>query len=260
VISREKMIALYSAMVKYRLLAAETQNRLTPPWQLTPGLEATVAGVTADLRRDDSFFSTESRLASALIPRANWPRANGKGLTGAALKAHAGKGRTSAATLEKQFASTVKSAEALKTAKRDGVALVFCETRFRADFWRRQLQSASRGNLPLVLVRLAQDSRRAHVTPAAFVFGVPRIAVDASDVRAVYRVASEAIARARHRRGPTLIECLQIAHPADDPSAGPIPAFEAVLRQKRLLNAALKQKVETAVRRQVNKALRQLGI
>jgi len=253
VISREKMLALYSAMVKYRLLATQAQENLPKAWALTPGLEATVAAITADLRRDDSFLATESKLASTFVPRISW-----KGLIETATSARAGKSRTSGATVEKQLAAAVASAQALKAAKSDAVALAFCESRLKAGFWREQLQRTSRGNLPLVLVRLARDSRRAHVAPAAFVFGVPRIAVDAADVRAVYRVAGESIARARHRRGPTLIECLQAPQGASPDAADPIRAMELALIRKRILNAALKEKIQAAAQREVKRNIHRL--
>ncbi len=253
-ISHEKMIALYSAMVKYRLLAAQTEGRLAKSWQLTPGLEATVAAITADLRKGDCFVATESKLASAFVGRSRW-----KDLFDVSdLKStHARNGHILSSALAKEFASALEAADTLKTSKGDAVALLFCETRMKADLWPKYLVRAGRGNLPIVLVRLASDSRRAHVAPGALAFGVPRIAVDAADVLAVYRVASESIARARHRRGPTLIECLTAKHTAITASdSDPIRAMELVLTKKRILNAALKQKIETGIKRKLATALR----
>ena len=254
-ISREKMIALYSAMVKYRLLAVQTEGKLPKPWQLTTGLEATVAATTADLSHKDTFFATESKLASAFVGRSRWRDL----FDASALKsAHARNGHIPASALAKEFSAALEAADALKTSKGNAVALLFCETRMKADLWRKYLQRAGRDNLPIVLVRLASDTRRAHVAPGALAFGVPRIAVDAADVLAVYRVASESIARARHRRGPTLIECLIAKHtpiPANS-EPDPIEAMERVLVKKRILNAALKRKIESRIGRDVNQALR----
>ncbi len=252
-ISREKMIALYSAMVKYRLLAAQTEGRLAKPWQLTPGLEATVAAITADLGHKDAFLATESKLASAFVGRPHWKDL----FAGSASKsAHARSGHIPTSALAKEFSAALEAANALKTAKGNAVALLFCETRMKADLWRKYLQRAGRGNLPVVLVRLASETRRAHVAPGALAFGVPRIAVDANDVLAVYRVASESIARARHRRGPTLIECLIAKHTAISPTGSdPIHAMERVLTKKRILNAAVKQQIEIGIRRELNRAM-----
>ncbi len=252
-ISREKMIALYSAMVKHRLLAAQTEGKLAKPWQLTPGLEATVAAITADLGHKDTFLATESKLASVFVSRSRWQDLFD---ASASKSAHARNGHIPASALAKEFSAALAAANALKTSKGNAVALIFCESRIKADFWRKQLQAASRGNLPIVLVRLVSDTRRAHVAPGALAFGVPRIAVDAADVLAVYRVGSESIARARHRRGPTLIECLIAKHTASTPAdSDPIHAMERVLTKKRILNAPLKQKIESRIGREISKAL-----
>lgn len=255
-ISREKMIALYSAMVKYRRLATQAPGKIPKSLPLTQGLEATVAAITADLGPKDTFLATESKLASAFVGRSRWKdRLDAR----AFQSAHARNGTIPASALAKEFAAALKTAEALKASKGNAVALIFCENRMKADDWRRYLQRAGRNNLPIVLVRLASDTRRAHVAPGALAFGVPRIAVDANDVLAVYRVASESIARARHRRGPTLIECLIDRHSASTQAdADPIRAMERGLIKKRILDAALKQKIETAIRRELNKALRTL--
>jgi TPP-dependent pyruvate/acetoin dehydrogenase alpha subunit len=255
VISHEKMIALYSAMVKYRMLAAHTQGKIPKSLQLTPGLEATVAAINADLGHKDTFLATESKLAGAFVGRSRW-----KDLFDAPVikSAHTRNSHILSSALAKEFASALEAARALKTSKDDAVALVFCETRMKADLWRKYLQRAGRNNLPIVLVRLASDTRRAHVAPGALAFGVPRIAVDANDVLAVYRVASESIARARHRRGPTLIECLIAKPAAGIPDPDPIQAMELVLTKKRILNTALKQKIESGIERELNRVLRPL--
>ncbi len=60
-------------------------------------------------------------------------------------------------------------------------------------------------------------------------YGFPAMPVDGNDAIAVYRVAQEAIARARKNGGPTLIECQTFrwfGHPAIDP-ARTRPATEA---------------------------------
>lgn len=251
-ISREKLIALYSAMVKYRALAAQTKGKVPASWRLTPGLEPTVAAITADLRRDDSFVATQGKLASAFIPRSSWKDDLQAGLS----STHAKNGRISSMTLAKEFASSLASADALKTTRGNAVALLLCETRIPAVLWRKQLQRASRSNLPIVFVRITTPSRRAHTAPPAFAFGVPRIAVDAHDVLAVYRVASESVARARHRRGPTLIECVDFTdaiNAENSSESDPIQAMERHLAKKRILNAALKQKIAAGITRELNR-------
>jgi Dehydrogenase E1 component len=251
-ISREKMIALYSAMMKYRLLAEATERKLQRSWQLSQGLEATVAAITADLRREDAFFATGSKLASALVDGAN-----GKALVATALKSvHARNGHIPASVVEKEFTAALTAGDALKSFKGEAVCLLFCESRTPAALWRKHLQQASRNHLPIVFARLGSASRHPHSAPGALSFGVPQIAVDAGDVRAVYRVASESIARARHRRGPTLIECLRVS--SGETTADPIRAMELVLDRKGFLSARRKREIDTQISRDVKSMLRQL--
>jgi pyruvate dehydrogenase E1 component alpha subunit len=54
---------------------------------------------------------------------------------------------------------------------------------------------------------LKQENKDGDLAQEVQSCGFPRITVDANDVVAVYRVASEAIAHARKGNGPTLIVC-----------------------------------------------------
>jgi pyruvate dehydrogenase E1 component alpha subunit len=129
----------------------------------------------------------------------------------------------------------------------------------------------------VVIAYLKPSNHQAKLTSAngrekdsidALVSGVPRIAVDARDVRAVYRVASESISRARQGRGPTLIECvefsvhsgngLRIADHSENGSEDPVRAIESYLGKKRILNSALKQKIESQILSDIDAATRGL--
>jgi TPP-dependent pyruvate/acetoin dehydrogenase alpha subunit len=77
--------------------------------------------------------------------------------------------------------------------------------------------------------------------PEALVHGVPSIAVDAHDPVAIYRVAYEAIVRARQRRGATLLECMTDiqtvldnadSSPADGGSNDPLAVMKKYLKSK----------------------------
>jgi pyruvate dehydrogenase E1 component alpha subunit len=82
-------------------------------------------------------------------------------------------------------------------------------------------------------------------------FGVPAIAVDGNDVLAVYRVASESIFKARHRRGPTLIECVTSVVPGSNGDStyarqeigvvDPLLALETDLVRKGILTTVRKR-------------------
>ena len=97
-------------------------------------------------------------------------------------------------------------------------------------------------------------------------WGVPAITVDGNDAVAVYRVASESIARARLGRGPTLIECG--VYPLHGPAGNhrkngrrleahdPISAMEIHLARKGLFSERLKRQTVAGFRRELDAATR----
>jgi 2-oxoisovalerate dehydrogenase E1 component len=62
-------------------------------------------------------------------------------------------------------------------------------------------------NLYATEIAYKSVTRNPEVATKAASFGIPGVAVDGNDVLAVYEAASEAVARARAGKGPTLIEC-----------------------------------------------------
>jgi pyruvate dehydrogenase E1 component alpha subunit len=61
-------------------------------------------------------------------------------------------------------------------------------------------------NLYAASTPLATAFKHTDLADRAAVYGMPGVVVDGNDVKAVYQVAGEAIARARRRKGPTFIE------------------------------------------------------
>jgi TPP-dependent pyruvate/acetoin dehydrogenase alpha subunit len=266
-ISRKKLIELYAAMVKCRMLAERAkllvqQGKLVGAFDLPVGQEAEIAGVTADLLPGDTLYATRGAMIPALIkgipfkPMFSSLATNGKtGVHSATKRNGRGAGLSSAASLT----AACNAAKAHKATKNGKVAVFFCEEQIDPDPWRTKLSYASQRNLPILFVfrqgakisilenRIANANK-----PEALASGIPVITVQGNDVVAVYRVASESIARARQRRGPTLIECtgsFDLRSPdaannercvADDP----ILAMEIFLAGKGIYNAKLKRQVE----------------
>jgi pyruvate dehydrogenase E1 component alpha subunit len=107
--------------------------------------------------------------------------------------------------------------------------------------------------------------------------GFPAIAVDGNDVVAVYRVATESIARARRGGGPTLITCKICTeskpgalrgHSGADPvnshtreaaelwkAGDPIHKMELYLTQKGLFREEWKREIVAAFSRELNAAI-----
>lgn len=257
-ISREKAMALYAAMVRCRKVAVEVNGpgREGVVVADATGWEAAIAGVTAELIAGDCVRAQQNSAIHPILRevRGEWEEEvrNGK------ERLLAG-GRDSARTsATDEFDEAFLAASAFKTAKCGKVAVFFGDE-LELESWSRRLQQAARRSLPLVIVSRCALTTRPLVeanghsvrkdAPAALAFGVPTIAVDANDVLAIYRVASESVGRARQRRGPTLIECLAFAQGDAAAAASrkgfadPIVEMEAYLRRKGFLNAAAPQEV-----------------
>jgi len=80
-------------------------------------------------------------------------------------------------------------------------------------------------------------------------YAFPSIAVDGNDVVAIYRVASEAIVRARKGHGPTLIVCRRWA------AGDPLMNMEKYLIHKGLFNEQRKQQVAASLSRELDATL-----
>ena len=102
-------------------------------------------------------------------------------------------------------------------------------------------------------------------------YGMPGVVVDGSDVLACYRVAKEAVDRARRGEGSTLIEAKVIrltAHSSDDQqtkyrdpeelarlsSKDPLPKFRSQLQDAGVLTEELQATVEAEIKAEVDEA------
>jgi 2-oxoisovalerate dehydrogenase E1 component alpha subunit len=113
----------------------------------------------------------------------------------------------------------------------------------------------------------------ANVADRAAAFGLPGVVVDGNDVLAVYRVMSEAVARARAGRGPTLVEAKTYRitpHSSDDDDRSyrtrdeveqwkkrdPIVRFRQYLDEAGLLDRARQAELEARAQAEVDDASR----
>jgi TPP-dependent pyruvate/acetoin dehydrogenase alpha subunit len=211
-ISRQKLLTLYSAMLRCRGMAEQLRNRKKKVNSIL-GHEAAAVGAAIDLLPHDTVVADL------------WPDA--------ALKA---------------INPTVSIAPSILAASRSalgdkndrGITVVFSNGRRSAQSsWLNALNLAVGHELPSLFVSLSRPDASGGVADAE-VLPTPRkgrtlpvIAVDGNDVVAVYRVASEAIAHARKGHGPTLIDCRRPI-PGD-----PLKSMEKYLRDKGLQPTAL---------------------
>ncbi|HXB61443.1 MAG TPA: thiamine pyrophosphate-dependent enzyme [Acidobacteriaceae bacterium] len=118
----------------------------------------------------------------------------------------------------------------------------------------RAARFAEEHRLPILFV-FPQKGTKAALSLATRRYGIPGMPVDRDDALAVYRVAQEAIARARSGGGPTLIECMRyIATPRRGQSA--LATLERSLKRKGLFTASWKRALVADFRRQLAQAVK----
>ena len=111
-----------------------------------------------------------------------------------------------------------------------------------SELSRSALLLAAEHKLPIIYVQKNAPLSTNVIGDA--MYGFPVMAVDASDAIAIYRVAQEAIYRARMGGGPTLLACCQLEE------KDPLAYMEHYLEKKGLWSATWKTKLDRMLAQQ----------
>lgn len=194
-ISRRKLLALYTALLRCRMMAEVAAAKARRNQAVH---EAPAVAVVLDLKPGDTIAAGERDFFPELV----------KGVSPetilAALAARPAHARASlAATLKAALAAARTHAQR----KSRNIAAVFGDgASVSSAAWRNAVRIAATERLPVLFVSQPAADQMAGKDSASL--GFPAIPVDRDDVVALYRVASEAQAHARRGNGPTLIECV----------------------------------------------------
>jgi pyruvate dehydrogenase E1 component alpha subunit len=208
-ISNDKLLALYAAMLRCRMLA-DRLGRAGGGERARGGgdreREAVFVGAMTDLDAKDAISHLEGSVIPCFLKGVPLKTMlAGRRQHGARLAAH-GVIRP-AASLESQLESALRAAHLNRRRRNKKVVVLFAGD---AQAWGsaalESLRVAAASKLPILFLCDGVDETddleaRAHDS------GVPGMIVDGHDVVAVYRVVSEAMTHARRGNGPTLIEC-----------------------------------------------------
>jgi TPP-dependent pyruvate/acetoin dehydrogenase alpha subunit len=227
VMPNAKLRQIYLGMVRARLLdQALSAGRRRTSAGATAGLEAALVSTSVDLGAHDVVsdavgggvvdFLRGTKLESVLRPDETTRKRGFKADCGMA-------GRLPSPTgVQERIWTVLGAAAALKAlrvqekaetpAGQSGVAVIFTRLgEVSPGLWRQALTFAAAEELPVIFVVLpaaAGKAKTGGVSAVALRHGIPGIAVDASDAVAIYRVAQEAIGRARIGGGAALMECV----------------------------------------------------
>jgi TPP-dependent pyruvate/acetoin dehydrogenase alpha subunit len=223
-ISNEKLIALYASMAKCRMVESRAESffqhgKLTSDFHVSAGREASAVAVVIDQRTEDTLsLSHEDRIPAI---------AKGASLENtfrslAVTEDERNRGRIALEANDyrrlriipptdsiAQIASLLESAQAAKEEKKGNIVTAFFTTDSKSRTnWNEAMTIAGTKGLPIIFVHHSHDEAMRDFGAAdSMVNGIPAIVVDGGDAVAIYRVACEAIARARQGRGPTYVEC-----------------------------------------------------
>jgi len=211
-ISRQKLLTLYSTMLRCRSIAEQLGNRMKKVNSVL-GHEAAAVGAAIDLLPHDTVVA------------GLWPDAVLNAINSS----------VSIAT-----SNSVASRSTPDDKNGGKITVLFSNGRLSShSSWLQALTLAAGLDLPFLFVSLSGPDAHGGIDGAELIpirrksYSLPLIAVDGNDVVAVYRVASEAIAHARKGHGPTLIDCRR-SIPGD-----PLKSMQEYLLKKGLQPTAL---------------------
>jgi pyruvate dehydrogenase E1 component alpha subunit len=290
-----KLKRLYSAMLRCRMLEERAQvlldeGEFNRAHQMRIGSEAAEVGAMLDLQPKDCVscgrrdvvagFIRGAPLADVLaqlLTRSQTSGSNGA-YPPAPMESIVGI-VPCPSTLAARMNVSTGVALAYKMQKKPHVVMVFSGDDATAlSSWRESVAFATARKLPVVHVvldDLGDESVTSRPHPImqnsdSSIDTIPRLIVDGTDAVAVYRVAQEAIRRARQGHGPALIECKTrrwVGHsdvaPAPSPananhdfnSSDPLFSMEAYLKQRGLWSDALKERLVRSFTKEFDSAI-----
>ena len=298
-ISHAKLRQLYSVMLKCRLLEERARNLrkqagFDGEQHSSIGLEATAVGAALDLRPTDTLAPSPRDFALSYLKgvplTAMFSQLFGHNTSPQNGRSAAGDSEYAplnivlpASTLATQLTRCTDIARANQRKKNANVVVAFSGGgSMSLGEWLHTLNFAGKRSLPIVFVRhqsnLSAGPGSANLegmgngtSSEAVEYGFPGIAVDGNDAIAVYRVAQEAIERARSGGGPTLIEAQTLpgneptqmirgrSRAADDveesKSSDPIAAMEPYLIRKGLFSRGWKTEIVAGFQQELDAAV-----
>ena len=294
-VSNEKLLAIYAAMVKCRMIQQRAamlfqQGKLASDLHASSGREATAAAIAIDLQPGDSLSLSAGDWLPAMVKGMALESiflalaTASKELNGGAApfaSAMEQNNILSAGDKAQRPASIRERALAAQAAKQSPiVAAILPSNEQSMKPWHDILAAAASQRLPIVFVHYADAAEQTDTVrpgsksknPDAFFHGVPAITVDSLDAVAVYRVACEAMVRARQGRGATLLQCAthvgipisgkrMEGAPSSDPHSlsDPVAILEAYLKGKGIEPGQHNQHIVAAFNVELDLATRFLG-
>lgn len=286
-ISDDKLKQLYSAMLQCRTLQ-ERRRALAKRRNLLQAAavgqqEAILAGVAMDLRPEDTIAPSYGSVIAdfvkgmpleitlnaidRLLPASSTGKPRPASSAGLPNSDSSNAMISAPESIAAQLSIAAGLALAHKLRKSGNVVVVFANGRWASrNAGDEALRFAGAHGLPIIFVvedsrGAGTGSRRSPIPDRARVpiedYGFPSIPVDGNDLVALYRVAHEAIKRARLHGGPTLMDCklFRCGQFDDDRSeTDPVMRMERYLAARKLFSADWKRQMVRAFKAELDAA------
>lgn len=240
-IGHEKLKQLYAAMLKLRMMRSRNRGlQAKDRFQ-----EACEVGCTLDLRAEDTVaISTNEPFATLVrgIPLNPWQASSQPaGVTASNLLHHSHSAE--------RLLMAIGVAFAYRARKQHNVVVAFSDAHGMAGA-RDCIRLSVEHRLPVIFVQQTSSAKTSVGQPRLGNSRLLAIPVDQRDVIAVYRVAYEAIDKARRGVGPTVIQCVRVmksTRQGGDDTTDPIEYMERHLRKKSLWSEDFKRNLEESL-------------
>jgi acetoin:2,6-dichlorophenolindophenol oxidoreductase subunit alpha len=243
VLSPGKLRELYATMLKCRMLSERVQGILAQKNHAPKAAEAVLAGALAHATPGDEIVTAQGGFLASFVR--GTPLKSILAQLGATPSSPAGE------HIDSPSQTTLEQGTRLATEKKGSptVVLAFAGVqRTERSALYEKLRAAAKSKLPIVCLveASAQEIEASPLSNPGDPSGAgddhfPQIAVDGADAVAMFRVAQEAVRRARGGHGPSLIECVMPGNSREEvrASAGeqyidPLAFMQQYLRRKTL--------------------------
>jgi len=252
VLDQPKLQQLYSSMLKCRALQRRLQE-ISPAGPVVAGREAVLAGALAHSRPNDRVITAQNHALAGMLRGHSLSSVLNQLTSDIARAEEAQSIPTSSGPL-----ALIKGTEKARELVASGNSvLVFCGDDPSAPAAQREaLALAAKDKAPVVcfvevsLAALADKAEARGKRGKSSQPQFPVIAVDGADVVAVFRVAQEAIRRARTGHGPSLSKCVM-----PDDGRDPLQFIEQYLRRKNAWSEELQAKLADEFQRELETVL-----
>lgn len=246
IVDNDTLRRLYETVLKCRVTAAKVRD--------LPGTAGWTAHAAAiiELTGEDAVASSSASVVFDLVRGLALSEALGKSeIQPAPLNGSHPKLISRAGSGASQMSVAAGVALAQKLAGRQGVVVALTDSAsMAAGPSYDALNYAAENKVPMVVMleQTALNGGAPDFTTIAQAHGVPAFVVDGEDAVAVYRVAREAIHRARAGRGPSLIECRRF-----ETSEDPLRHLERYLEKHGLWTRRWKKELLAKLERELRK-------